>query len=521
MNGLEKNENSTLNISLGIKACIKIINNIKSTLGPSSMDKLIQYGKEKTIITNDGATIMNLLKPSHPMEKILIEIAKSQDFEVGDGTTTVCLISAELLNLALKMIEEKIHPRNIIKIFKKSSIIATQILSEFSEDPYRFDQEFFKKILMSCCATTLNSKLISSKRHLFSEIIVNAGLSLKKKFDSNMISVKTLLGGSINDSFFIKGICFKRPFSYAGFEKQIKKHYYPHVLLLNIELEIKSEENEAETRLDRISDYKKIVDAEWSIIYEKLDRIAEIKTKAIFSAQTIGDLATQYFAERGILCGGRLSNDEMIRMSRGTGAQIISSIQNINLASLGKCGILEEKQIGHERFIILLGCSFTTITIILRGGSEKLLEETKRCLNDGIMVVKRVLKNQSIVGGAGAVEMKISSKFRQYAQSLTGKNQLILIKYAQAIEIIPKTICENAGLDSISIMSILRSEHEGSKNSWSGIDVEKGCTFDAFKNYIWEPTLIKINAIQAATEAACIILGIDSCYLNSKKKITR
>ena len=514
----EKNENSVSKIFLGLKACSKIVNNIKTTLGPSSMDKLIHYGKDQIIITNDGATIMNLFKPSHPMEKILIEIAKSQDFEVGDGTTSVCLISVELLNLAKKMIEEKIHPRNIIKIFKKGSMIATQILYEISEDPYCLGKNSIKKILLSCCATSLNSKLISGKRHLFSEIIVNTGLSLKKKFDSNMISVKTVLGGSINDSFFIKGICFKKPFSYAGFEKQIKKYYYPHLLLLNIELEIKGEENEAEARLGKISDFKKIVDAEWSIIYEKLDRITEIKTKAVFSIQAIGDLATQYFAERGVFCGGRLSNDEIVRISRGTGAQLISTIENINFNSTGKCGMLEEKQIGNERFIILLGCSFLTITIILRGGSDKLLEETKRCLNDVIMVVKRVLKNQNIVGGAGAIEMKISSRFRQYAQNLTGKTQSILIKYAQAIEIIPKTICENAGLDSISIMSILRSDHATNRDSWSGIDIEKGTVFDAYKNYIWEPTLIKVNAIQAATEAACIILNIDSCFLNFKKK---
>jgi T-complex protein 1 subunit eta len=282
-------------------------------------------------------------------------------------------------------------------------------------------------------------------------------------------------------------------------------------------LEIKAEQIESEARLDSISEYKKIIDSEWSIIYEKLDKISEIKIKAVFSNQAIGDLATQYFSERGMICGGRLSNDEIVRISKGTGARSISSISGIDNQSIGKCGIIEEKQIGNERFIVILGCSTESITIILRGGSEKLLDETKRCLNDGIMVVKRVIKNQNVVAGAGAVEMKLSSKLRQYIKTLTGKQQIIMTKFAQALEIIPKTICENAGLDSISIMSNLRSNHSKFK-SWFGIDIENGSIFDSFENYIWEPVIIKINAIQAATEAVCTILSIDSFFYNSNQK---
>lgn len=511
---LEKNENSLSKIFFGIDMCLKMANIIRSTLGPSSMDKIIQIGKENTIITNDGATIMNFLKPSHQIVKILIEIAKSQDYEVGDGTTTVCLLSAELLTVAKKMMEEKIHPRNISKIFKKGALIVSQILDEISEKPPSLNLKLFRKILMSCCATCLNSKLISGKRHIFSKMIVNTSLVMGKEFDANMISVKSVLGGAVNDSFVIKGICFKRPFSYAGFEKQTKKHYYPGLLLLNIELEIKAEQIDSEARLKSISEFKKIVDAEWSIIYEKLDRIAEIKTKAVFSKQAIGDLATQYFAERGMICCGRLSNDDIVRISKGTGARLISSVSNINCRTVGKCGILEEKQIGNERFVVFLGCSTEAITIVLRGGSVKLLDETKRCLNDGIMVIKRVLKNQNIVAGAGAVEIKISIKLRKYIRTLTGKNQIIMTRFAQALEIIPKTICENAGLDSISILSRLRSIHSDSR-CWSGIDVERGSIFDALQNYIWEPTIVKTNAIQSATEATCTILSIDSFFQNS------
>ncbi|AFP65685.1 t-complex protein1 eta SU (nucleomorph) [Chroomonas mesostigmatica CCMP1168] len=513
----EKNESSLLKILFNIDMCLKAVAVIKSTLGPSSMDKMIKIGQEKILVTNDGATIMNMIDLPHPVVKILTEITKSQDYEVGDGTTTVCILSAELLKNAKKLIEERVRPRDITKVFKKGALILSQMLVEISEKPASLNLKFLKKILMSCCATSLNSKLISGKRHVFSEIIVNTSLLMGKEFDPNMISVKSVLGGAVNDSFFIKGICFKRPFSYAGFEKQIKKHYYPRLLILNLELEIKAEKTESEARLNHISDYKKIIDAEWSIIYEKLDRISEIKTKAVFSNQAIGDLATQYFSERGMICGGRLSGDELVRISKGTGARSISSISNINKQAIGKCGIIEEKQIGNERFVIILGCSTESITIVLRGGSEKLLDETKRCLNDGIMVVKRVLKNQDVVGGAGAVEMKISTRLRRYVKTLTGKNQIIMTKFAQALEIIPKTICDNAGLDSISIMNRLRSDHALSK-CWAGIDLENGSVFNVFENYIWEPTIVKINAIQAATEAACAILSVDYFFNNLNQR---
>mmetsp|Transcript_23281 Transcript_23281/g.45198 ORF Transcript_23281/g.45198 Transcript_23281/m.45198 type:complete len:527 (+) Transcript_23281:61-1641(+) len=514
---IEQDFNSLSKIILNIDDCLKVIETIKTTLGPSSMDKFIQYEKDKSIITNDGATIMNLIKPKNEVAKILIEIAKSQDFEVGDGTTSVCLICGELLTLSKELLEEKIHPRNISKIFKKGALIASQIIKDISVEPPSIDIKLLKKILISCCATSLNSKLISGKRHIFSEIIVSTCLIMGKEFDPNMVSVKSVLGGAINDSFFIKGICLKKPFSYAGYEKQTKKHYFPQLLLLNIELEIQNEDKEAEARLNSMKNYRKFIDAEWSIIYEKLDRISETRIKAVFSTQAIGDLATQYFSERNVICGGRISNDDITRISKGTGARLVTSISNISKIVTGKCGVLEEKQIGMERFIFMLGCSNKSITIMLRGSSVKLLDETKRCLNDGIMVVRRVLKNQSIVAGAGAVEMKIASKLRKYVKTMTGKNQIILKKFAQALEIIPKTICENAGLDNITILSNLRSIHESS-DCWEGINVERGTIFDAFENFIWEPIVIKTNAIQAATEAACSILSIDSVFSFNNEK---
>jgi T-complex protein 1 subunit eta len=507
-----KKDSSELNMksifNSNIESCFRISDYIRSTLGPSSMDKILHINNEEIIVTNDGATILNYLNISHPIAKILVEISKSQDFEVGDGTTSVCLFSAELLLIAKNLIEEGIHPKVISKGFRKSGLIAIQMLNEFSEKIQDPDLALLKKTLMSCCATSLNSKLISGKRHVFSEMIVNICIYMGKDFDTNMISVKSIIGGSINDSFFIKGIGIKKPFSYAGSEKQFKKYYFPNILAVNLELEIKSEKDNSESRVKSIKTFQEIIDAEWSIIYEKLDKISQANANVIFSKLPIGDLATQYFAERGILCGGRISNDDMTRISKGTSAQIVTSTTDIKRNILGKCNLIEEKQIGNERFLILLGCKLESVTIIIRGASDNLLDEAKRCLNDGMMVVKKTMKNQTIVGGAGAIEMRLSCRLRKYAETLSGQNQLIVSKYAQALEIVPKTLCENAGLDFMPLLSELRYIHYNT-DCWSGINVETGKIFSSYDNYIWEPALVKINALQAATEAACAIITTD------------
>jgi len=411
---------------------------IKSTLGPSGMEKFLVKISGENIITNDGATILNNMNFSHPISKIIVEVAKSQDFEIGDGTTTVCLLCIELLVQMKSLNKNGIHPKKISNILKKGASLAIQYLNQVGKVPKCNDINSLRKMLISCCATSLNSKLISGKRHIFSEMIVDIGLFMGSEFDLNMVSVKGILGGNLSDSFFLKGIIIKKPFSYAGYEKQNKKIYYPAILLLDIELEIKTEKDQSETKINNTKNFKKLIDVEWSIMYEKLDKITQSGAKTVFSKKSIGDLATQYFAERGVVSGGRIPIDDLSKISKGTGAQLISSCNKINSSNFGKCKILEEKQIGKEKFIIFAGCPKESATIIIRGGNKKLLDETKRCLNDGIMIMKRVTQNRKIVGGAGSIEMKIASKIKKYAKQQVGEEGLILSKFATSFEIIPK-----------------------------------------------------------------------------------
>jgi T-complex protein 1 subunit eta len=500
-------------LSINLEISNQVLKLVKTTLGPSSMDKFLFTSDKNNLISNDGATILNSIGINHPIAKIIIEIAKSQDYEVGDGTTTVCLLSFEFINAAKKLNDEGIHIKKISKIFKKGVMLVNKFSSEICENKKFQTTEELKKFLISCCATSLNSKFIAGKRHIFSEIIADIGISLGSNFDQNIISVKSIVGGSASDSFLFQGILIKKPFSYAGSEKQYKKIRYPFILLLDIELELKSEKMDSETKIKKISKYKELIDAEWSLIYEKLDLIAKSGAKAVFSKQPIGDLATQYFAERGILCGGRISNDDMTRLTKGTNGAVVSTLLNLKENSIGRCSLIEERQIGNDRYVLISGLVSEINTIVIRGSNLKILEEIKRCLNDGIMIVKKVIKDQRIVGGAGSIEMKLVAKIKKYAESLNRVEQVVLNKFASCLEIIPRTLCENAGYDPTLILSKLSTAHRN-KNCWDGVDIENGDTFDALDNYIWEPISVKENAIAAAVEASCIITSIDNVLFN-------
>jgi T-complex protein 1 subunit eta len=328
-------------------------------------------------------------------------------------------------------------------------------------------------------------------------------------------------GGSVLNSFLVDGVAFKKTFSYAGFEQQPKKFENPKVILLNLELELKSEKENAEIRIENPEDYQSIVDAEWDIIYSKLENIVKTGAKVVLSKLPIGDLATQYFADRNMFCAGRVAQEDLLRVAKATGGQILTTVSEVAESSLGDVGNFEEMQIGAERYNIFKDCPHSkTATIVLRGGAEQYIEEAERSLNDAIMVVRRVIKNASVVAGGGAIEMELSRIIREYSRTISGKHQLVVNAFARALEIIPKTLAENAGFDAVEILNKLRQKHAsaGSEGRWFGVDVNKGSIFDTFEHSIWEPSLVKINAISAACEAACLVLSVDETVKASKNE---
>lgn len=470
-------------------------------------------------ISNDGATIIQLLDIVHPAAKTLVDIAKSQDNEVGDGTTSVVLFAGELLNQSKQFIEEGMHPSVIIKGYREA---MTKSIDRIRECSIKIaEEEGRRDILKECAQTSLNSKIISKYKEFFSEMVVQAVEILESDLDKSFIGIKKVTGGSVTDSFLVEGVAFKKTFSYAGFEQQPKKFVNPKICLLNLELELKSEKENAEVRLDSPEDYQKIVDAEWTLIYEKLDKIIASGSQVILSKLPIGDLATQYFADRGLFCAGRVPNDDLLRLAKSTGGVVQTTVNELTDDVLGTCGVFEEKQLGNERYNFFTQCIGTkSCTIVLRGGADQYIEEAERSLNDAIMIVRRAVKANAVVAGGGAIEMELSRFLREYLRSISGKQQLVINGFAKALEIIPKTLAENSGMDSTDVLNKLRQKHTQDLEDgiWFGVDVINGRCANMYKEFVWEPELVRINVISAATEAACTILSVDQTIKNPKSE---
>lgn len=501
-----------------INACQAVVDIIKTTLGPRGMDKLIYQGNKVTI-SNDGATIIKLLDIVHPAAKTLTDIAKAQDNEVGDGTTTVVLLAGELLKLAKSFIDDGVHSQTIIRGYRRAMKVVLDKIADLAVDLEKGEPEKLREMLIRCAGTAMNSKLIYTQKDFFAPMVVSAVEALDpKELNLGMIGIKKVAGGSVTESMLVQGVAFKKCFSYAGFEQQPKQFDDPLICLLNVELELKSEEATAEIQLSSPDEYQKVVDAEWKIIYDKLDKIANCGAKIVLSRLPIGDLATQYFADRDIFCAGRVGDDDLRRLAAASGAAVQSTTSDLEESVLGTCGRFEERQVGAERFNFFEKCPHAkTCTLVLRGGAEQFIEETERSLHDAIMIVKRCIQHKQVVGGGGAIEMELSRYLRHYSRQVKDKTQLIMSAYAKAFEIIPRQLAENAGFDATDIVNELRFKHaKGSR--WYGVDIQNEGVCDSMEAFVWEPALNKRNAITAATEAACVILSVDETVRNPKAR---
>ncbi|CAB3362744.1 Hypothetical predicted protein [Cloeon dipterum] len=480
------------------------------------MDKLIVTQNGKATISNDGATIMKLLDIVHPAAKTLVDIAKSQDAEVGDGTTSVVLIAGEILKQLKPFVEEGVHSRVIIKALRRATQVSVDEIKKLAVKIEKSSPESTRELLIKCAATALSSKLVSQQKGFFSQMVVDAVMSLDELLPLDMIGIKQVQGGALEDSLLVKGVAFKKTFSYAGFEMQPKTYKNPKIALLNIELELKAERDNAEIRLESVEEYQKVVDAEWSILYEKLDKIHKSGAQVVLSKLPIGDVATQYFADRDMFCAGRVPDEDLKRTMKACGGAVMSTAHDLNDSALGACETFVETQIGGERFNLFEGCSNArTCTLILRGGAEQFLEETERSLHDAIMIVRRTLKNDAVVAGGGAIEMELSKKLRDESRMIAGKEQLLIGAVAKALEIIPRQLADNAGFDATNILNKLRQKHSMGK-TWYGVDITKEDISDNFEACVWEPAVMKINALTAACEAACLIISVDQTIKNPK-----
>lgn len=493
-----------------INACQVVVDIIRSTLGPRGMDKLIE-GENGCTITNDGATVLQLLQIQHPAAALLVDVAQSQDLEVGDGTTSVVVLAGEFLQEAKAFVEQGLSTQFIIRGLRASRDIALQRISQIEVSLADKPADARRSLLTRCAETSLNSKLLSAHKTFFAEMVVEAVLALGDSLDISMVGIKKQAGGSYLNSRVVKGVVFKKTFSYAGFEQQPKKFVNPKILLLNLELELKAEKENAEVRLDNPDDYQSIINAEWDIIYDKLHAIAQSGAQVVFSKLPIGDLATQFFADRNIFCAGRVEEADLQRTAKATGAKIQSTVTGLTPDVLGTCGLFEEDQVGSERYNILSDCpEAKSATLLLRGGAPQFLDEAERSLHDALMIVCRALRSHAVVAGGGAIEMELSRYIRDLSKTIPGKQQLVVKSFARALEAIPRALIRNAGFDATEILNKLRQKHAASSDvCWVGVDCIDGGVTDTMAAYVWEPSLVKQHAIAAATEAACLILSID------------
>ncbi|KAI7157278.1 putative T-complex protein 1 subunit [Hortaea werneckii] len=500
-----------------INACLAVQGTIKSTLGPYGGDLLLVDENGKQTITNDGATVMKLLDIVHPAARILTDIARSQDAEVGDGTTSVVVLAGEVLKEIKEHVEQGVSSQILVKGLRRASMMAVNRIKEIAVNTSEGNQ---RETLRKLAATAMSSKLIHRNAEFFTKMVVDAVLSLDQDdLNEKLIGIKKIQGGGLQDSLLVNGVAFKKTFSYAGFEQQPKYFKDPSIVCLNVELELKSEKDNAEIRVEQVSEYQAIVDAEWRIIYDKMEALYKTGAKVVLSKLPIGDLATQYFADRDIFCAGRVSSEDLERVCQATGASVQSTCSDIQPSHLGTCDKFEERQIGGERYNFFEGCpKAKTCTMVLRGGAEQFIAEVERSLHDAVMIVKRAIKNNTIVAGGGACEMEISAYLHSFAdKNVPHKQQAIIKSFAKALEVIPRQLCDNAGFDATDILNRLRVEHRKG-NVWAGVDFEHEGIRDNLAAFVWEPALVKLNAISAAIEASCLILSVDETIKNQESQ---
>jgi len=489
---------------------------IKTTLGPKGMDKMLVDSIGDITITNDGVTILEEMEIEHPAAKMMVEIAKTQESEVGDGTTTAAMLAGKLLENAEKLLDMKVHPTIITKGYTLACKKAKEFLNELS-----MDAEGRKDILKYIAMTAMTGKGAESVKERFSDIIVESVKQIDTgdgKFSLDNIKIETNKSHSIEDTELIKGIVIDKERANIDMPQKVKN---AKIALISEALELKSPESEAKISITSPDQLQEFVNREEQLLKQIVEKIKFSGANVIFCQKGIDDTVQYYLAKNNIYACRRIAKSDMENLSRATGGKIISNLNELSESELGRAELVEEVKQGEEGMTYIRGCENPrALTILIHGGSEHVMKEMKRALEDGLGDVYTVIKNKKIVPGAGAIEMELSKKIKEFANSLSGREQLAVQEFANALEFIPSTLAENAGLDPIDILTELKSRHDnGEKNA--GINIFNNKIQDVLREGIIEPTKIKTQAISSATEVAVMILRIDDVLASKSSKSPR
>jgi len=499
-----------------ITAAIIVSEVVKSTLGPRGMDKMLVDSLGDVTVTNDGATVLDEIDVQNPAAKMMVEVAKTQDDEVGDGTTTAVVLAGELLKRAQDLLDDNVHPTTIVAGYKKAADRAVEVIDSLA-DPIKLDDKVaLKKVAM----TAMHSKGLGVAREHFADIAIEAVQQVMEKRGDSMyadidnIQLVKKEGKSMMDTELVKGIIVDKEVVHPGMPKQVKN---AKIALLDAALEIEKTEISAEIRINDPTQMKAFLDEETQMMKEMVDKIKSAGANVVLCQKGIDDTTQHYLAKEGILAVRRIKKSDVEKLARATGGRIVTNLDDLKAADLGKAGLVEERKIGDDKMVFIEDCKDPrSVSVLIRAGLERLVDEAERALKDALSVVIDVVHKPKVVTGAGAIEAELGKRLKEYAIKVGGREQLAIEAFAETLEMIPKILADNAGLDPIDIMVSLRSAHEKKSGAAYGVDVFDGKIKDMKKQGVIEAVRVKEQAIKSAAEAASMILRIDDVIAAAK-----
>jgi thermosome len=464
------------------------------------------------VVTNDGVTILEEMQIEHPAAKMIVEVAKTQENEVGDGTTTAVILAGELLKNAENLLDKEVHPTVIVKGYRLASEKAMEILNKIAEDVSIDDEKVLKQIAI----TAMTGKGAESAKEHLADLAVKAVKQIyDENFDLENVKLEKRVGEGIENSELIKGIVIDKERVHSSMPRRIEK---AKVALLDVALEIKNTETEAKIQITDPSQMQAFLEQEERMLRNIADKVIKSGATVVFCQKGIDDLVQHFLSKAGIYAARRVKQSDIEKLSMATGAPILSSLDELNKNELGYAGLVYEQKVGNEDLTYIQDCrNPKAVTLLIRGGTEHVVDEVERAMTDALGDIKAAVKVGKVVAGAGAAEMEVSKELMAYASKLSGREQLAVEAFANAIEVIPRTLAENAGLDPIDMLTDLKAKHD-KKEKWAGIDVFSGKVVDAWKANVIEPLKIKTQAVSSASEVAELILRIDDVIAAGSSK---
>ena len=500
-----------------ITAAKIVAESVRSALGPKGMDKMLVDSFGDVTITSDGRTILDEMDIQHPAAKMLVEVAKTQDNEAGDGTTSAVIIAGELLNKAEELIDKNIHSTIIIDGYKKAAEKALETLEKIAIPVDLKTPEYLKKVAI----TAMASKLVAEYKEYLADIAVKAMLEVAEKagktykVDVDDVKVEKKTGESLSDTSLINGIVLDKEVAHSGMPKRVEK---AKIALLNVSLEIEKTEFDAKINIESPDQIEAFLKQEETMLKDMTEKITAVGANVVICQKGIDDMVQHFLARKGILAVRRAKMTDMEKLAKATGGKIVTKLDDITSADLGYAALVEERRIGDDKMTFIEGCKHPrAVTILIRGGTERITAEAERSLHDALSVIKDVIEEPKVVAGGSAPELEMARTLKNYAETLPGREQLAIKTFAEALESVAVTLTENAGLDPIDILSELRSRHEKGE-TWAGIEVREGKIQDMAKVGVFEPIIVKKQIIKSATEAASMILKIDDVIAAGKTK---